>query len=168
MYKKIISSCILLMCVLFLSTSTPVQAADVQYNTYSNARFNFGVNYPSNFIKQAESANGDGAIFVSPDNTIKIIASAIRQVATPPLTLDQAYNDKARKLAANDENVIFDGKVKADSFVLSWQTDNAVHHLRQALTPSIIYSLTIDIATKNPTEHKQLVYTITSSFYYIK
>ena len=42
------------------------------YKVYCNPRFNFCIKYPSDFIKQPESENRDGRIFISKDKRCEI------------------------------------------------------------------------------------------------
>lgn len=67
--------------LLILSACSPPEAKEKE-NTdkasgpfhYSNARFEFTVTIPDNFIPQGESDNGDGQIFKSTDGTAEIRA----------------------------------------------------------------------------------------------
>ncbi len=42
------------------------------YKNHCNPRFNFCISYPTDFIKQSESENGDGAFFISKDKRSQI------------------------------------------------------------------------------------------------
>jgi len=55
--------------ILFLSGAATAQDA---YKEYCNARFQYCISYPADFVGEGESANGDGQVFYSPDRAVKI------------------------------------------------------------------------------------------------
>jgi hypothetical protein len=64
-----------LLSALFLCASL---LAGEAYETYTNARYNYRIGYPADFLPQAVADAGDGRIFLSPtgDAELRVFASA--------------------------------------------------------------------------------------------
>lgn len=55
--------------------SSPISANHVEYETYQNSRYEFMIEFPRKLlIPRGESDNGDGQIFISRDQTAKLVA----------------------------------------------------------------------------------------------
>lgn len=64
--KKV--TCVLMAIVVMIGILTSeVNAASVKYKTYSSARFQYTVKYPSQFTKKTEYGTGDGTKLISAD-----------------------------------------------------------------------------------------------------
>ena len=72
----------------------------VKYNSYTNARFGYTINYPDFLIAQPESDNGDGRRFVSGDGetVLTVWGSWTGAVFEEASTLDGYYNYVERGL----------------------------------------------------------------------
>lgn len=82
------------------------------YETYSNARFEYALKYPSDiFTPQEEAQNGDGRAFLSKDGTAKVLVWG--QYNALFKTLKTAYSDdlKSRKKGVSYKALLKDGYV---------------------------------------------------------
>lgn len=76
----------------FLLLLPQTLTAENSYQTYSNARFNYSIDYPANLlIPQGEAPNGDGQIFASRDQEARMIIYGTHNV------LEQTIQDLFKK-----------------------------------------------------------------------
>ncbi len=76
----------------FLLLLPQTLTAENNYQTYSNARFNYSIDYPANLlIPQGEAPNGDGQIFASRDQEARMIIYGTHNV------LEQTIQDLFKK-----------------------------------------------------------------------
>ena len=77
--KESIKSLVILM--FFCLSFAYAQQTKVQYKHYTNVRFDYGVDYPSNLlIAQGEPINGDGQKFISKNKKAKMVVSGIYNI----------------------------------------------------------------------------------------
>ncbi|PZP51638.1 MAG: hypothetical protein DI598_02735 [Pseudopedobacter saltans] len=69
------------------------------YQKYCNTRFQFCIEYPSNFKAQPESANGDGCVIISNDGKSEIRTyGSLENEETNNLTQELQYAEKESKI----------------------------------------------------------------------
>lgn len=76
------------------STKTNAQVNNVNYESYYNTRYDFGVDYPDFLIPKGESDSEDGQEFISEDKLVKMLAyREFKAITGENPTLKEAFND---------------------------------------------------------------------------
>lgn len=104
-----------------------------KYQTYCNERFNFCIDYPSKFIPQGESYNGDGQSFMSEDNKTAIVAYGNLAVTDVSDNINKVYNT-----AIIDDNITYK-ILKRNYFIISGYDKNGNIFYRKTVSKKINY-----------------------------
>jgi len=94
------------------STHKDKEKIPSKYLTYCNARFQFCIHYPYNFIPQGESDNGDGQSFLSKNGEARITSSGV-------LLIDEINDIETSFNSALERGNIIYKKKKDNYFVVS-------------------------------------------------
>ena len=122
-------------------------AAQKQYKTYSNVRFEYSVTYPSDLLKpQGEPDNGDGQVFKSDDGTAEMRVyggyNALNQ------TLKQIYQDAINDLGATNVSYKL---LQTNFFVVSGKKNERVYYRKTVRSGDrmLTFSIEYDVVGKS-------------------
>ena len=95
---------------------------DITYKTYTNKRFLYSIDYPSNLQFMGGGANGGGAVFKSSDGRLELGVSGMNNATFQ--SIDYYYNE-ALKYANVTPSYSHLGK---NSYTLSWEKDGIINY----------------------------------------
>ncbi len=140
--KKFSLTLFLIIVALFAQSA----AAQKQYKTYTNVRFEYSVSYPSDLLKpQGEADNGDGQVFKSDDGTTEMRVyggyNALNQ------TMKQIYQDAINDVGA--ANVTYK-ILQANLFVVSGKNNDKIYYRKTVRSGDrlLTFSIEYDAANK--------------------
>ncbi len=126
-----------------------------QYYHYYNSRFGYGIAYPSCFIQQEESTNGDGCNFYMNE---KIYLSVFASYNV----LNETLADKYYK---NDISSITYSKLKNNWFVISdYTSDGRVFYQKTVLKDSIFITAILCYPPEYKNDFQEITQKIFSNF----
>lgn len=95
---------------------------ELTYETYTNNKYGFSIDHPTNLIADALPINGDGLLFKSTDGTVSINVSGINNVSNE--TSKSLYNRDLSKLRVKpDYKVLF-----KKSYAISWDENGITYY----------------------------------------
>lgn len=95
---------------------------ELTYETYTNNKYGFSIDYPTNLIADTLPTNGDGLLFKSIDGTVSISVSGINNVSNE--TSESLYNRELSKLRVKpDYNALF-----KKSYAISWDENGTTYY----------------------------------------
>lgn len=120
---------ILLLCGFYVSTAgqkSTGRKERVYYNSYSNARFLYSIDYPAGIlIPQREADNGDGRQFLSRDGHAKL--SVFGRYALDTDTMQKEYEDAIRGEGGATRTVTLK-KLQGNWFVVSGSENGRIFY----------------------------------------
>ena len=136
----------------------PSQSADIKYNTYTNQRYGFTINYPENLIPGTPPTNGDGLVFKSVDDTVSLTASGSNNALFK--TTEESYND-----ALSNLNVVPSYKNLLDnSYAISWKENGIIYYKYTVVGEGSINSFIIHYPSNQQSIYGQVVDEVYNSF----
>ena len=136
----------------------PSQSADIKYNTYTNQRYGFTINYPENLIPGTPPTNGDGLVFKSVDDTVSLTASGSNNALFK--TTEESYND-----ALSNLNVVPSYKNLLDnSYAISWEENGIIYYEYTVVGEGSINSFIIHYPSNQQSIYGQVVDEVYNSF----
>ena len=91
---------------------SPATNGQTNYETYSNARFEYALKYPADiFTPQEEAQNGDGRAFLSKDGTAKVLVWGQYNALFKTLKTSYSEDLKSRKKGVSYKALLKDGYV---------------------------------------------------------
>ncbi len=137
-------------------------SAQSKFTTYSNDRFYFSIEYPSEMLKaQPAPANNDGRTFVSRDKAVEMRVWG--QYNALDRTLTEEYNEA---LAGYGSGVTY--KVLGDSsFVISGTAGSKIYYRKTMLRTGrneVFYTFTIEYPKTQKSKFDSVVTRIARSF----
>ena len=134
---------LLLLCFAVVGISANVQAADnTDKASYVNDRFDFKFEYPADFIKELESANGDGIVLLSSDKKMTVVASGIRQMKEPPANLKTLYDSVLLDIQ-KDGAYLKSSQINGDYFVAHFISAKEELWVKMFVSPELVKTMTI-------------------------
>jgi hypothetical protein len=135
----------------------------LKYETYTNERFFFSIDYPSGLLKmQPPPENSDGRTFLSVDNSLEMRVWG--QYNIEPLTLREKYNLALKGFDTKPKYMVL-GK---SSFVVSGIKNEKIIYLktlyRKDKDVDVYYTLTIEYPVLKRKEYDTIVTHIANSF----
>jgi hypothetical protein len=131
--------------------------AQSNWTSYTNQRFGFEIEYPSNLIPQGEAQNGDGQAFFSADEKLKLWAWA-------RLALDEGLADYTRNFFTKGEKITYK-IVKKDWAVFSGYTpDNQIFYQKIWLKNDVFYTFLWQYPTQLRKKYDPFCQKIADSF----
>lgn len=95
---------------------------ELTYETYTNDKYGFSIDHPTNFIADTPPTNGDGLLFKSTDGTVSINVSGINNVSNE--TSESLYKRELSKLRVKpDYNALF-----KKSYAISWDENGTTYY----------------------------------------
>ena len=92
---------------------------NITYKTYTNKRFGFSIDYPSNLIPGTPPANGDGLEFTSTDG-VTLVASGGHNALSK--TIQQSYSERINQLHVKPTYT----HLNNNSYIISWQENGMI------------------------------------------
>lgn len=136
--------------------------AQISYRRYSNPRFGFLVDYPSDLLAEQEPDNGDGQIFVSKDGSVKFTASGNNSAGltgtpyTPAEYLKQIVLPQLK-------NVSYQAQ-KANWIIVSWTNKNTIGYRKIIVGSKSVNEFTLEYPVSRKTEFDPIIQHISDSF----
>ncbi|MEQ1605911.1 MAG: hypothetical protein ABL999_13690 [Pyrinomonadaceae bacterium] len=120
--------CLVLSTFLSVLLLASIALAQSNYDTYSNARFEYDLKYPANiFTPQEEAQNGDGRVFLSKDGTARILVWGQYNALFD--TLKKAYFSDLKE---HPKGVTYKALLK-DGYVISGVRDKKIFYQKTML-----------------------------------
>ena len=105
----------------------------LSYKQYCNPRFQFCLNYPSNFIAQPPPVNGDGLSFISSDSTVQFSTWGAFDATFEGLEGNMASVSQNRKITYKTMN--------DSSYVISgYERDGSIFYQKTLFKKDIFYT----------------------------
>lgn len=95
---------------------------DLTYSTYTNTKYGFSIDYPTNLITSTPTTNGDGLLFRNNDGTVSIIAIGRNNVLNE--TAESLYNNDLSKLKVTP---VYKSLVE-NSYAISWKENGLAYY----------------------------------------
>ncbi len=127
------------------------------YNTYSNGRYGFSIDYPNQFDIGMSPANGDGLHFTSRDGKAELVAYGSNNV------MDATANSLYETELANIKNVSYKF-FKDNWFVLSWVEDGTVYYVRTIVGTGSMNSFRFSCTEEQLDQYYDVIEHISKSF----
>lgn len=133
---------------------------EIQYKKYINPRFQFSIDYPSNYRVEETSANGDGAVILS--DKAKITVYGINNVFNHNANHNaKSYYD----FVTRDMNQEIKYKVIKDNwFVISWVEGNNIVYQKSVVGAGSINSFIFTYPKADASEYDKVVERLYESF----
>lgn len=129
------------------------------YNTYSNGRFGFSVNYPSSFSGGVEPTNGDGATYTDGTCTITVYAGHMN-ILEDNETVETYYQ---RELEAIGGSAFYQ-TVNGNSYVISYFEGDTIVYRKGIAQDGIISTLIIEYPASLSSQYESMVDEVSGSF----
>ena len=106
-----------------VQSSKPSEDNDnITYKTYTNKRFGYSIDYPSNLIPGSGGANGAGFSFKSADGSVSLGVCGMNNAAFQ--TTEQHYNDRISRLTVKPSYK----HLESNSYTLSWEENGKIFY----------------------------------------
>lgn len=134
------------------------------WKTYHNERFNFCVDYPSNFLNPTgESENHDGNTFANANGSSEMLASGMLNV------LDETIVDAYERATENDtyyedERKITYKKQKDNWFVASGTYYESIFYVKSILIEDTFYTLYFEYHSSEVDQFNEIIKRTTKDF----
>ena len=109
------------------NSSSKSTIKELTYETYTNGRYGFSIDHPTNLIAGIPPTNGDGLAFKSSDGTVSITASGINNVLNE--TAESLYNKDLSNLKVDPG---YKSLLK-NAYVISWEDNGVVYYQYRAV-----------------------------------
>lgn len=134
------------------------QVSAIEYNSYTNSRYGFSIDYPADLIADHPPTNGDGLKFMSADGTVSLTASGINNVLSE--TCDSLYNKDLENLSVTPSY-----KSKSDnSFTISWEENGLIYYSHTVVGECSINNFIIHYPVSEQSKYGQVVDRAYNSF----
>ncbi|MFP3126814.1 hypothetical protein OH784_29935 [Ectobacillus funiculus] len=140
-------------------TSRQEQMKSFSYNTYTNTRFGFSVEYPTTFTQGPEPTNNDGREFYNEDSTIIASGSHIN-VLEDNETIETYYN----RALENISNSIAYKRLGSDWYVISYKDGSNTVYEKAIIGEDIISRVVITYPSSKQGYYESMVTRISSTF----
>ncbi|CAN5514210.1 hypothetical protein BH10ACI2_BH10ACI2_15610 [soil metagenome] len=151
--------------VLLVAAFTQIAGAQTKYDIYSNARFNYEIEYPVGVLTpQEEAPNGDGRIFISKDKTAEMRVWGQYNALFD--TIKKAY---LSDLKERPTGVSYKALLKG-SYVISGSRDGKIFYQKTMLhgkdgdSGAVFCTFTIEYKTADKAKFDPIVKRISRSF----
>ena len=108
------------------SGKTDTQQGNVNYGTYHNDRYDYTVDYPDFLIPQGEADSGDGQMFISEDQGIKLVVYyEFKDDPTAdgePPAVGKAFEEDLASISG-----ILTKKLEDNHYIIKYKVDNVLH-----------------------------------------
>lgn len=134
------------------SDETQAEQKSLMWEDYFNGRFEFCVDYPSNFLSpQGESENNDGNVFTTANGTGEMRVSGMYNV------LDESIAEAFKSASAKNQYYDADHQItykaqKGDWFVISGKYFESIFYVKTKLKGDTFYTISFEY---HPSEKKQ-------------
>ena len=154
---KIISLTLSLIIVALLAQSAGAQK---QYKTYSNARFEYSISYPSDLLKpQGEADNNDGQVFKSADGTTEMRVYGSYNMLNQ--TLQQIYDDAINEIGATNVSYKL---LRSKFFVVSGKKNDKIYYRKTVQDGDKLLTFSIEYDATNKSVYDGVTAKIANSF----
>ncbi|MEQ8173018.1 MAG: hypothetical protein ABRQ38_29305 [Candidatus Eremiobacterota bacterium] len=137
--KQIFSAFIVLLILLFFSVTS---YSKIIWNSYSNARFGYDIEYPDILLPQEESQNGDGRKFISSDE--KSILTVYGAFNTLDLSIEHMYRSTIDEYKKEGKKILY-RVIDKNWFVLSGYDGDKVFYRKTMRQHQLKDDIDIDI-----------------------
>ncbi len=132
-----------------------------QWNTYTNARFQYSICYPEDLLNpKPEATNGDGRRFTGKDG-VRLIVFGRNNVLNE--SLKEMMEESASTLAANDGKITY-GALKPNWFAISGVNENHIFYSKTFLSHDQFKSFEITYPESAAAVWNPLISRISSCF----
>jgi hypothetical protein len=144
---------------LILLSSVPATIAQTKYKTYSNARYNYSISYPSDlFSPQGEADNGDGQVFKSGKSTAEMRVYGSQNALNQPLK--KVYQEAIDELGAGATYKF----LKPNYFVVSGKKNGRIYYRKTIKRGGEFLTFTIEYAETERGNYDKATARIAASF----
>ncbi|GAA0433545.1 hypothetical protein GCM10008983_07710 [Lentibacillus halophilus] len=140
-------------------TAEQDQSKSFSYESYTNSRFGFSVDYPTTFSKEDAPTNNDGREFTNNEASILAYGSHIN-VLEGNETIETYYN---RAIESNPGSIAYQ-QVGSDWYVISFKEGNDTIYEKAIIEKDIISTLKITYPTSRQSYYKPMVTHISEGF----
>ena len=143
---------------------SPDKNVNEMWKPYHNERFDFCVDYPTNFLyEKGESENHDGNIFATANQSSEMRASGIKNVLEE--SIEEAFNSATENgTYYNDEQIITYKKQVNDWFVISGKYYESIFYVRTVLKNDTFYTLYFEYHSSEEEKFKEIIERTTKAF----
>lgn len=131
---------------------------NITYKTYTNERFGFSINYPSNLIPGNSPTNGDGLEFKSADCRVTLGVWGSYNALSK--TIEDSYSAKINSLPVKPAYT----HLNSNSYILSWEENGIIHYSYSILGKSCFNGFSFTYPASEKDYYSNVVDRIYSSF----
>ena len=131
--------------------------SNLGFQTYTNSRYGFQVDYPESFVPQSGPENGDGLAFRSGDGKAELIAAGGNSAG---LTLKEAFDQAVKGVGGQ---LGYD-KHGAGWFVVTWTDGGIQGYTKEFVGTESHNSITITYPVEQKAQYESIVTAIEKSF----
>jgi len=131
--------------------------SNLGFQTYTNSRYGFRVDYPESFVPQSGPENGDGLAFKSGDGKAELIAAGGNSAG---LTLKEAFDQAVKEVGGQ----LGYNKRGAGWFVVTWTDGGIQGYTKEFVGTESHNSITITYPIEQKTQYDSIVAAIEKSF----
>lgn len=138
--------------------------SDFEWDTYYNQRFDFSVEYPTNFLKEkGESENRDGNTFTNANGSSEMRVSGTYNALDQ--TIVEAFQSATENNRFYNEERIVTYKVqKGNWFVVSGKYNESIFYVKTILKGDTFYSLYFEYHSSEEAKFKEIIKHTTRDF----
>lgn len=135
-----------------------------KYQRYLNPRFNFGIDYPSDFKLDNPPDNNDGQKFISPDYQAELTAWGNYNVMNE--SSQDRYKQEINDILNRGEKIGYK-RIHRDWFAISWIEDNKIYYSKEIIRNNEQIGFIISYPILERNYYDDLTSHISSSFKFI-
>lgn len=130
---------------------------ELVWKTYHNQRFDFSVDYPSNFLKPAgESQNHDGNTFVNANGSSEMRVSGMYNALDQ--TIAEAFESATENDVYYDEEKKVTYKLQKDNwFVASGSYNESIFYVKSTLVKDTFYTLYFEYHSSEVDQFNEII-----------
>jgi hypothetical protein len=140
------------------------QIESLKWDSYSNGRFEFCVEYPTNFLRaQGESENNDGNVFATANGSSEMRASGMYNVLDEPIT--EAFKSASAKNVYYDTDHRITYKAqKGNWFVISGMYFESIFYVKTLLIEDTFYTVYFEYHPSESAQFDEIIDRVTKDF----
>lgn len=135
-----------------------ISAQTPTYKTYTNARFDYSISYPSLLQPQGEAANADGQAFRASDGRAEMRVWGQHNVNNE--SLRTVYNQVVSEWGAGVSYKV----IKQDWFVVSALVDGKIHYRKTMLRKGVLKTFEIEYDESQKATYDPVTARVAKSF----
>lgn len=148
--------------LVFVALAVAAAFGQAKYSTYSNARFGYSIQYPSDLLEmRSESENGDGTTFVSKDGAAEM------RVWGQFNALNRSLRDEYTEALERADTIFTYKSLLKNGFAVSGTSGDKIYYQKTLYRPGkggVFYTFTIEYPAAERVKYDAVVQRIVKSF----